>query len=136
MTTLKIISLLTFLLISVYAKSQSKLEIEIKNLRNDQGVVMLQLLDQNHVAVAQAKGNIQNKKCSVTIDNLKDSKYAIQYFHDENLNGKLDTNWMKIPKEGYGFSNNAYGNFGPKSFDNWIFEIKADTKIVLVTKYH
>jgi len=27
-------------------------------------------------------------------------------FHDENMNGKLDTNFLRIPKEGYGFSNN------------------------------
>jgi uncharacterized protein (DUF2141 family) len=31
--------------------------------------------------------------------------YAIACFHDENGNKTLDTNWLGIPKEGYGFSN-------------------------------
>lgn len=33
------------------------------------------------------------------------------------------------------FSNDTYGTFGPKSFDNWLFEIKENRKIVLKTKY-
>ncbi|HUQ09698.1 MAG TPA: DUF2141 domain-containing protein [Steroidobacteraceae bacterium] len=32
--------------------------------------------------------------------------YGVQVMHDENDNGKLDTNVMGIPVEGYGFSNN------------------------------
>lgn len=36
--------------------------------------------------------------------------------HDENMNGKLDTNWLGIPKEGYGFSNAAKGVVGAPSF--------------------
>ena len=33
--------------------------------------------------------------------------YALGVVHDENMNGKLDTKWLGIPKEGYGFSNDA-----------------------------
>ncbi len=33
--------------------------------------------------------------------------YAIAAIHDENMNGELDVNWMRIPTEGYGFSNDA-----------------------------
>ena len=32
------------------------------------------------------------------------------------MNGKLDTNWLGIPKEGYGFSNDAKGSFGAPPF--------------------
>jgi uncharacterized protein (DUF2141 family) len=34
---------------------------------------------------------------------IKPGKYAIAVIHDENCNGKLDTNMFGIPKEGYGF---------------------------------
>jgi uncharacterized protein (DUF2141 family) len=37
---------------------------------------------------------------------LPAGSYAVQVMHDENGNGKLDTNVMGIPVEGYGFSNN------------------------------
>lgn len=37
---------------------------------------------------------------------LKPGDYAVMITHDENGNGKLDTNVMGMPLEGYGFSNN------------------------------
>jgi uncharacterized protein (DUF2141 family) len=42
--------------------------------------------------------------------------YALAIIHDENMNGKLDTNWLGMPKEGYGFSNDAKAMLGPPSF--------------------
>jgi uncharacterized protein (DUF2141 family) len=36
--------------------------------------------------------------------------------HDENDNGKLDSGTFGIPREGFGFGNDAMGTFGPPSF--------------------
>lgn len=47
---------------------------------------------------------------------LPSGRYAVIVFHDENDNGLLDTDFLGIPTEGYGFSNNAMGVFGPPSF--------------------
>jgi uncharacterized protein (DUF2141 family) len=67
---------------------------------------------------------------------LKPGKYAFKYFHDENNNNKkMDTNVIGIPKEGYGFSNNAKGRFGPPDFKDTIFEIKNDTTIICTINY-
>ncbi len=38
--------------------------------------------------------------------NLKPGAYAVMISHDENGNGKLDANFIGMPVEGYGFSNN------------------------------
>ena len=38
---------------------------------------------------------------------LPPGTYAIGIFHDVNLNNKMDNNFFGIPKEQYGFSNNA-----------------------------
>lgn len=43
--------------------------------------------------------------------------YAIAVFQDMNGNGQLDTNWMGVPSEPYGFSKDARGSFGPPGFD-------------------
>jgi uncharacterized protein (DUF2141 family) len=48
--------------------------------------------------------------------------YAIACFHDENKNGRLDTGFLGIPKEGVCVSNNAAGKMGPPSFDDAKFE--------------
>jgi uncharacterized protein (DUF2141 family) len=42
--------------------------------------------------------------------------YALGVVHDENMNGKLDTKWLGIPKEGYGFSNDAKAFLSAPSF--------------------
>ncbi len=47
--------------------------------------------------------------------------YAVSVFHDENNNGKLDTNLLGIPREGVGASNDAKGHFGPPKFSNAAF---------------
>lgn len=43
--------------------------------------------------------------------------YALAVIHDENMDGKLNTNWLGIPREGYGFSNDAKAFLTAPSFD-------------------
>ena len=50
-------------------------------------------------------------------------EYAIAVYHDKNKNGKIDTNFLGIPKEDYGFSNNARGRFGPASWGDSKFKV-------------
>jgi len=61
---------------------------------------------------------IENNQVIVMIDSLKYGEYAIKVFHDENKNGELDTDFLGIPDEDYGFSNDASGWFGPPSWEN------------------
>ena len=44
-------------------------------------------------------------------------------FHDENMNEKLDKNFMGVPKEGYGASNNQKKKMGPPNFDETKFHV-------------
>jgi len=64
---------------------------------------------------------IENNQVIVMIDSLKYGEYAIKVFHDENKNGELDTDFLGIPDEDYGFSNDASGWFGPPSWENAMF---------------
>jgi len=61
--------------------------------------------------------SIENKEVIVVIDSLKYGEYAVRVFHDENKNGKIDSNFLGIPTEDYGYSNDASGWFGPPSWD-------------------
>jgi uncharacterized protein (DUF2141 family) len=123
------------MMISSPALSQNTLEIEISGLRNDKGLIMLQFFDENHNLITQEKGVIIERKSIIIIRNIATAKYAVHYFHDENLNGILETNKIGKPTEGYGFSNDAYGTFGPRPFENWLFEVKENQKILLRTRY-
>ena len=57
-------------------------------------------------------------------ESLPFGDYAIAVYHDKNTNGKIDTNLLGIPKENYGFSNNARGRFGPASWEDSKFRIE------------
>jgi uncharacterized protein (DUF2141 family) len=134
MNRLIILSLL-LTAISNLSYSQYKLDVEILEIRNTRGNIMLQLFDRNENIVIQEKSPIKDNRCLFSFANLKPGKYAVRYFHDENLNGKMETNFVGKPTEGYGFSNNVIGKFGPPPFDKWLFEINEDKKIVLKPTY-
>ena len=78
-----------------------------------------------------AQGVIKEVKTgSVTYKfELPEGTYAIGIFVDTNYNNKMDRNLLGVPKEQFGFSNNAKGNFGPPSFVDASFTISNSLKI-------
>ena len=124
-----------FFLTPIITFSQINLIVEIAPLRNNEGQVFLELNDENEKIIKGYSEKIVNNKCIVVLENLKPGKYAFKYFHDENNDEKINTNFMGIPKEGYGFSNNAKGKFGPPSFEKMIFEIEQSDTLKCIPNY-
>lgn len=120
-----------FLIFNYPLKSfaQFTLTIEIHELRSSNGQILLQVYDETQNSVRGETGIIENNKSLIVINDLKKAKYAFRYFHDENDNNELETNWMGIPTEGFGFSNNAKGTFGPPSFKKWLFDLSGNMKM-------
>ncbi|MDO8988698.1 MAG: DUF2141 domain-containing protein [Sideroxyarcus sp.] len=71
-------------------------------------------------------------RLTVLIPDLPSGKYAVAVYVDHNKNGKQDKNLLGVPKEIYGFSNNARGMFGPPDFAEAAFDIgeNAATKSI------
>jgi len=65
----------------------------------------------------------QKDTLTVHFDHISEGNYAVSVIHDENQNQKLDTNFLGIPKEGYGFSNNPKIRMGPASFSECKFAV-------------
>jgi uncharacterized protein (DUF2141 family) len=107
--------------------SQLKLTVEIEGLKNSKGQILFQLLDENQKELKGMKTEIKNNKCIIVVSDLQPGKYGFRYFHDENGNSSMDKSMLGIPKEGFGFSNNAKVSFGPPSFDKWLFDLKSAT---------
>jgi len=63
----------------------------------------------------------------INIDNIPSGNYAFAIFHDENSNMELDLNVLSIPKEGFAFSNNAMGLFGPPSWEQSSFSLPENS---------
>jgi uncharacterized protein (DUF2141 family) len=64
---------------------------------------------------------IRDRQARCEFEDIPPGTYALAVVHDENMNGQIDANWMKIPKEGYGFSNDAKAVFGAPSFSDASF---------------
>lgn len=59
----------------------------------------------------------------VTVPDLPPGRYAVAAYVDNNKNGKQDKNFLGVPLEDYGFSNDARGRFGPPDFAEAAFDI-------------
>ena len=67
------------------------------------------------------------------ITHVPPGTYAIAVFHDENKNGKIDG---FPPTEGYAFSNDARGTFGPPPFKKAKFTVSDPlTQISIRMRY-
>lgn len=67
---------------------------------------------------------VERKEVEWVVNDLPYGEYAIAVYHDKNKNGELDSNLLGIPKEDYGFSNNARGRFGPASWKDAKFIVR------------
>lgn len=130
------IVVLIILIASLKSISQTTLTVKITSLRNNEGVILFQLSDEQNKEIKALNREISNNTCTIIISDLPPGRYSIRYFHDENSNKKLDTNFLGIPTEGFGFSNNANGTLGPPKFDETLFEVKKGTTIILNPTYY
>ncbi len=113
------------------AQNAYSLKIIITHLKSNNGKVLLKLLDENDNALTGKILKITENKSVLTIPNLAKGYYSIKYFHDENDNDKMDTNWLGIPIEDYGFSNNATSMFGIPNIKNRLFYLDKNKTITL-----
>ncbi|WP_179317024.1 DUF2141 domain-containing protein [Winogradskyella undariae] len=72
---------------------------------------------------------IENNSSTVVFNNIPQGTYGISVFHDENDNGIMDTNFMHIPKEAYGCSNDAKGFMGPPKWSDAKFQMKENKTV-------
>jgi len=114
------------------------LTIVVVGLENNEGKTMIALSNTPDDYEAKdepyrgAMASIVDKKTVWTFKDMAFGTYAIKVFHDEDEDEELDTNFLGMPTEDYGFSNNAKGSFGPASWDDakFLFELKADTVVI------
>lgn len=113
---------------------RGELLVHVEGIRNDQGSVLVALFDQeqgfpgDHARSRRRHlARIQGGKASFKLTGLSPGTYALALVHDENGNEKMDRNFLGIPKEGFGFSNNPKVRFGPPSFKAAAFVIETET---------
>jgi len=116
--------------VAVQAADMGGITVVVKGLATNDGRVSAALFksakgwpDDASKAVKVAIAPIKGKKATFVFDQVPYGQYAFAIIHDENRNGKMDYNIVGIPKEGYAFSNNAKGTFGPAKFKDAKFKL-------------
>jgi uncharacterized protein (DUF2141 family) len=109
----------------VFAQSSCPgIHVKILDIRNSKGAVACALFESSEgfpTEYLRSATNImvikvRDKQARCDFEDIPPGTYALAVVHDENMNGILDVNWMKVPKEGYGFSNDAKALLGAPSF--------------------
>lgn len=120
----------------------NELQIKIEGFKNDKGHILYILFDKEEgfpdgpsSGIRQGKVTVDEAKTGFVLKDLGPGKYAVSVIHDENDNNKLDTNFLGIPKEGVGFSNNPKLMFGAPAFDKCSFDFVNNKKINIELKH-
>lgn len=113
----------------------ASITITFTNIKTAKGQLMVALNDtkgemvQGYVVPVTKTGSIV-----YTIKDVNPGKYTMAVFHDLNKDEELNTNMVGIPKEPYGFSNNARGTFGPPSLADQTFTVQGATSLSIALK--
>ena len=132
---------LVFAITSPFNIQQEGVAVTITGLRNTNGHVLLSLFNDGEgfpnkpeKAFRKERLNISAGKATIHLNTLPPGNYAIAILHDENDDLKMKTNWLGIPVEGYGFSNNVMGVMGPPSFTKAQFRITSGKAVSINIK--
>jgi len=119
------------------------LHVEIEGLRNNNGQMLGELhtsatwlSKENAKAVVLAKSIIAHNHATCEFSGIAAGEYAVSVIHNENSNGKLDKNFLGMPREGFGMSNDVIPRFGPPKFEAVAFSFDGGTSdIKIVMRY-
>ena len=77
------------------------------------------------------KVKVSKKSLSVSFKDITYGTYAVSVYHDIDANGKINQNFLGIPKEPVGVSNNAEGFMGPPKYEDAKFSLKSNKLITI-----
>ena len=122
-----------------FSESPSSVLIEVSGFKNTRGTLNCRLFTKaadfpDGEGIVTLRVPITGSNTSCSFSNVEPGTYAIAVVHDENGNGKLDKNFVGVPSEGYGVSNNkTYALSAPK-WDESSFAIGATESKALLVK--
>jgi uncharacterized protein (DUF2141 family) len=118
----------------------SVLRITVTGVRNGEGHVRAEVCPREAFLTPncpwRGEAPAQPGSVTITIEGVPPGTYAVQAYDDENDNHQVDRNFLGIPLEGVGFSNDAPLRLGPPSFDDAAFQLGPEgASITLSLRY-
>lgn len=116
--------------------------VTVSTVRNLRGHVICALFDSaeafdKRLPAMKLTVSAATPRMDCVFHGVKPGTYAVTVVHDENDDGKLDTNFFGMPKEGYGVSNNhTYAMHGPAfSESRFAFPGSGDLNLAIDLRY-
>jgi uncharacterized protein (DUF2141 family) len=124
----------------VAAAAPQELVVRVNNVRDGRGLVHVDVCPERfflkHDCPYSADAPARPGMTKVVIRGLPPGRYAVQAFHDENANHRVDRGLFGIPREGIGFSNDAPIHLGPPKWADAEFEYHGGAQeIEITTRY-
>ena len=126
-------------------KEKGELSIKVEGIKTIDGNIGILLFNQAEgfpdladKAIINTKVKVTAKEMSIKLGELPFGKYAIAIVHDVNANKAFDKNFLGIPKEPFGFSNNKSIFLGLPNFNEAsvaLDQSKKETTIKLIDLY-
>ena len=129
---------------SIAQAPRSVIHVKILNIRNNKGSISCALFESPEgfpkkflrYATNIMTIKIKDSEASFYFTDIPPGTYAMVVIHDEKMNGELDTNWLGIPKEGFGFSNQATALLSAPSFSDASFQYDGqDAEMTMSLNY-
>ncbi len=117
----------------------AKLEVVVANVRSGKGRVRVAACSAETFLKDSCQWNGEVKaapgEVMVTLE-VPPGIWAVQAYQDEDGSGKVTRNFLGIPTEGLGFSNDAPFRFGPPKFADAAFRLEpGGGRIRLTLRY-
>lgn len=132
------ILLLYFSLLTSFApKENPQLIIKVENIEVLKGDIRIGIFNSNEKFLKQGRSFSEYKVAvtdtteTIIIDDLPKGEYAFILYHDKNGDGKMNRNFLGIPKEAFGFSNNVRPKLSKPTFEECKFSLKEDLKLTV-----
>lgn len=108
------------------------LTIEMLDLQSSEGQAVFVVMDsetshhgKTPVYIKSAV-SIEQGEAHIVLNDMPAGHYSAVIYHDINSNGELDNYFFGMPREPYGFSNNARNKMGIPTFSESRFEISSN----------
>ena len=131
-----------------FAQESGNLTVEVSGMESNEGVVRIALYKSKEVyenfdprklppaggfpAYKGGVAKIGNHTAKWIFQEIPYGEYVVATYHDRNENEILDSNFLGIPKEAFGFSNDARGIVGPRDYEEAKFMFKQKFKTVAI----
>ena len=119
----------------------ARLVLDLHGIRNANGLVRIAIFDRagefpegeeiRKIAVPATPGSLQ-----VVTDGLAPGRYAIAFFHDADGDDRFRTNFLGLPREGFGFSRDPVVFLSAPDFEDAAISLEGpETTVSATMKY-